>query len=116
VPDYLSTRGATRFLERLERRGMETRVLGTLWTLYRVQVPKHRAMVEGEGGAERALRRQLRPFATVIPHASCIAAAMEPDGQPDSLRAKYTSEFAAMYSQLCSELLRRANGIHRGAA
>ena len=110
IPDRLSVRGSLWLLERLRRLNV-TRItpLGTLWTMYRKQAPVHRHMVEEAKKGSAPLDQLPSPFATVIPNASAIAAAMEPDINPPSFSAKYTPQFARMYRELCAEILGRLN-------
>jgi chromosome partitioning protein len=107
VPDHLSLRGAIHFEERLRDRGITTRVVGTLWTLYRAQVEKHRVVVSL---AARRISRPGRvplPFTTVIPNAAALASAADPDQTFTTVRQKYTPEFARLYENLCDEIASR---------
>jgi chromosome partitioning protein len=107
VPDHLSLRGALSFVERLETKGIDTDVFGTLWTLYRSQVEKHRTVVSLAARGVSKPGKVPRPFKTVVPNASAIAAGAEPGARPVSLRQKYTSEFATLYAGLCDEIVAR---------
>jgi chromosome partitioning protein len=108
IPDHLSLRGALQFVERLETLGIATPVLGTLWTLFRTQVEKHRVIVSLAANRISKPGRVPRPFGTVIPNAAALAAATDPESEPDSLRKKYTPEFMTLYGNLCDELHARA--------
>lgn len=107
VPDHLSLRGALQFVDRLDKHRIHRPVLSTLWTLFRTQVEKHRVIVSL--AAKRVSRpgQVPLPFKTVIPNAAALAFASDPDHEPDTLRKKYTPEFAAMYASLCDELTDR---------
>lgn len=107
VPDNLSIRGAIHFDERLQRKGITTEVLGTLFTLYRVQVDRHRNLVSLAKRRAGRLALLPMPFDTVIPNAAALAGACDPDSQYATLRQKYTPVFAKLYDDLCDEILDR---------
>lgn len=49
-----------------------------------------------------------RPFQTIIPNAAAIAEATEPDQEPVSFSAKYSSKFAQLYRSLSKEIIKRS--------
>jgi len=107
VPDHLSLRGAIQFDKRLQEKGISTRVLGTLWTLYRAQVEKHKVVVSL---ARKRISRPGQvplPFETIIPNAAALAAAADADVAFGTLKQKYSPQFAPLYDFLCDEILRR---------
>ena len=107
VPDHLSLRGAIHFDKRLQEKGITTRVLGTLWTLYRAQIEKHRVVVS------LATKRISRPgqvplpFETIVPNAAALAAAADNDVAFTTTRQKYSLQFGQLYDILVDEILWR---------
>ena len=80
VPDRLSVRGALQFARRLEDKGIDTPVLGTLWTLFRTQVDTHRDIVNRARKDPRQFGNLLaHPSDTVIPNSAAIASASDPE-------------------------------------
>lgn len=107
IPDRLSVRGSLYLLDRIRRMGMKIDQLGTLWSLYRKQNQMHLKIIrEVERGVE-PFGRMPKPFATVIPNASKIAEATEPNRNPKNFNAKYTPAFARLYRSLCQEIVQR---------
>jgi chromosome partitioning protein len=110
VPDRLSVRGSLYLLNRLGAHGYKIAPLGTLWSLYREQNVQHRRIVEGAAARKDRLALLPEPFETVIPNATKIAEAAEPDQHPNSFRAKY-GPFARLYESLCDEVISRSNDL-----
>jgi chromosome partitioning protein len=83
VPDRLSVRGSLYLLDRIAKLGYSRiKPVGTLWSLYREQNHVHRAIVEKSGRRVEPYRKLPLPFKTVIPNATAIADASDPDKQP----------------------------------
>jgi chromosome partitioning protein len=108
IPDRLSVRGSLWLLDRIRRLGMKLEGLGTLWSLYREQNAMHRKIVEVVAKGIDPYKPLPRPFATVIPNASAIAMASEPNRKPRSFAAKYSTPFARLYQDLCEEIVKRS--------
>jgi chromosome partitioning protein len=109
TPDRLSVRGSIYLLGRIQKLGVKISGLGTLWSLYRQQIPLHRQTVEGAAKRTDPYLKQLPlPFQTVIPNAAAIAEATAPDRKPKSFPAKYTPPFAKLYRSLCEEIIQRS--------
>ena len=77
------------------------------FTLYRVQVDKHRNIVSPAKRRAGRLADLPLPFDTVIPNAAALAAACDPDHQFATLRQKYSPTCATLYESLCDEILER---------
>jgi chromosome partitioning protein len=108
VPDRLSVRGSLYLLDRIAKLGYSRiKPVGTLWSLYREQNHVHRAIVEKSGRRVEPYSKLPLPFKTVIPNATAIADASDPDKQPATFRAKYTPPFAKLYERLCREIIFR---------
>ena len=109
VPDRLSVRGATYFLERLQKaKFTKIRGIGTLWSLYRGANSVHRRTVNAAAEGVAPYDRLPPPFQTLIPNATKIAEATEGGRKPRSFREKYTPEFAGLYHRLAGEVVRLA--------
>jgi chromosome partitioning protein len=108
IPDRLSVRGASYLLDRIRRSGAKVRGLGTLWSLYREQNKLHRKVVEHAAKRVEPYNVLPQPFETVIPNATAITDATEPDRKPKSFHAKYTPRFAELYRSLCEEIIQRS--------
>jgi len=87
--------------------GIKIAGLGTLWSLYREQNVMHRKVIKGAGKSAEPYKQLPKPFATVIPNASAIAMASEPNQKPKSFAAKYSTPFARLYHELCEEIVQR---------
>jgi chromosome partitioning protein len=108
VPDRLSVRGSLYLLDRLVTAGFsKIKPVGTLWSLYREQNRVHRATIEKTRQAIDPYRHLPQPFETVIPNATAIADALDPEKAPASFRQKYTPQFAQLYEKLCEEIRSR---------
>jgi chromosome partitioning protein len=108
VPDPLSVRGSLYLLDRIDKLGYSRiKGIGTLWSLNREQIHVHRAIVARAASSDAVLKKLPRPFAAVIPNATAIADATDPQKTPASFKAKYTSPFAKIFIQLCEEIIRR---------
>lgn len=107
IPDRLSVRGSLWLLDRIRRMGVKIDGLGTLWSLYREQNKLHRKVVEAAAGGIEPYNQLPKPFETVIPNAAAIAEASEPNRNPRSFSAKYTTPFAGLYRELCEEIVKR---------
>ena len=107
IPDRLSVRGSLWLLDRIRRLGVKIDGLGTLWSLYREQNAMHRKVVEVAAKSVEPYKQLPKPFATVIPNASAIAMASEPNQKPKSFAAKYSTPFARLYHELCEEIVQR---------
>jgi chromosome partitioning protein len=120
IPDRLSVRGSLWLVDRIRRLGVKLDGLGTLWSLYREQNTLHRKTVEAAAKGVDPYKQLPKPFATVIPNASAIAMASEPNRKPTSFTAKYTSPFARLYHELCEEVVQRCQwqrvAAHRSKA
>ncbi len=111
IPDRLSVRGSLWLADRLRRAGY-TRVegLGTLWSLYRQQNAMHKHTIERAAAGADEFVAMPKPFTTVIPNATAIAHATDPDFEPATFGAKYSPAFAKLYRELSAEILGRLNG------
>jgi cellulose biosynthesis protein BcsQ len=108
VPDRLSVRGSLYLLHRLATSGFsKIKPIGTLWSLYREQNHVHRATIEKTRQATEPYSHLPRPFETLIPNATAIAHALDPEKKPASFCQKYTPQFARLYEQLCEEIQSR---------
>lgn len=108
LPDALSVRGSLQLMERLKSRGYSRiKPLGLLWTMVRVQVRQHRAVIEA------ARRRQGKaadlpvPFDTVIANTSALAGAMNPNKTFHYASVKYPSNVRKPLLSLCDEIEKR---------
>ena len=108
VPDRLSVRGSLWLLDRFQRNGRKIAGLGTLWSLYRRQNAMHKRIVTAVKNGDARLAALPKPFDTIIPNAAAIADATEPDREPHSFNAKYTTPFAKLYRALCEEIVTRS--------
>lgn len=109
VPDRLSVRGSLYLLSRLATLGFRVPGLGTLWSLYRQQNNMHKAVVAAASKGDRRLARLPKPFETIIPNATKIAEATDATAvKPATFTAKYTSQFARLFEDLCEEIVQRA--------
>jgi len=104
IPDELSVRGSFQFLERLRRLGTEVQPLGTLWSMYRANNELHTRTIERARKQDSRDSLLPRPFRTIIPNATAIARAGEPDRNYASFSAKYEVPFARLFQGLCSEI------------
>jgi chromosome partitioning protein len=109
VPDRLSVRGSLWLLDRLRRMNMKIPGLGTLWSLYRKQNAMHRRMVQAVAEGNGIYGTLPRPFETIIPNAAKIAESTEPEIDPHTFNAKYSSEFAKCFRSLTQEIVDRSN-------
>lgn len=109
VPDRLSVRGSLYLVERIQRQGMKIAGMGMLWSLYREQNRIHRKVIEAASKQNEPFDQLPKPFKTIIPNASAIAVATEPDRNPKSFNAKYSPQFAKLYRSLCEEIIQRAH-------
>lgn len=108
VPDRLSVRGSLYLLERIAKFGYTTsKGIGTLWSLYREQNHVHRDVIDRTNKGAELFNRLPRPFETIIPNATAIADATDPDKRPPTFKAKYTPTFAKVYYRLCEEIVAR---------
>jgi hypothetical protein len=89
-----------------------------LWSLYREQNKIHRKFVNAAAKGTKPLDDLPKPFETIIPNATAIAEAAEPDHDTKSFTAKYSQPFAKLYRSLCEEIVQRtqwqaaqANGV-----
>jgi chromosome partitioning protein len=108
IPDRLSVRGSIHLLDRIRRMGSKVRGLGILWSLYRDQIAMHRKVIEVVAKGAEPYSQLPKPFKTVIPNASKIAEASEPDRNHKSFGSKYTPQFAPLYRALCAEIVERS--------
>lgn len=111
IPDHLSVRGVLRLQERLAKKGMKCPPLGTLWTLFRAQVERHRNIISLVDRRAGRLGGVPVAFKAVIPNAAAIAGAVENGGPHASFVAKYTRPFARLYLELCGEIEARFRGL-----
>ncbi len=109
VPDRLSVRGSLHLLNRLEKSGLRTKSIGTLWSLYREQNHAHRDYVERGISQLDSLNGLPKPFETIIPNAVAIGDASDPQKTPPTFKAKYTSKFATLFGELCEEIIKRTD-------
>jgi chromosome partitioning protein len=93
IPDRLSVRGSLHLLNRIRRSGFKIEGLGTVWSLYREQNGLHRRMVDVVSRRVVPFDQLPKPFETIIPNATAIAEATEPDRKPRLFNAKYTPPF-----------------------
>jgi chromosome partitioning protein len=107
IPDRLSVRGATILLDRIARNRLKIRGLGTLWSLYRDQNSIHRRIIEATARGEEPYDQLLLPFETIIPNATAITEASEPNTIHHSFKAKYRPIFSRLFSSLCDEIIDR---------
>jgi chromosome partitioning protein len=118
VPDRLSVRGSLLLQGRIRSLGVKIRGLGTLWSLYREQNKIHRKFVDAAAKGSKPLDALPKPFEIIIPNATAIAEAAEPDHDTKTFTAKYSQPFAKLYRSLCEEIVQRtkwhaaqANGV-----
>ncbi len=104
VPDHLSVRGVLRLQERLAKKGMKCPPLGTLWTLFRTQVERHRHIISLVHKRAGHLGGVPEAFEAVIPNAAAIASAVESVGPHASFVSKYSRPLARLYLGLCQEI------------
>lgn len=105
IPDALSLRGSQELIRRVTAGYKATKPLGTVWTLYREQNEIHRRVVD----AKIRSSDLPTPFKTIIPNATDIARATEPQSAHKSLSAKYSPKFAAIFKSLAAEVVARSN-------
>jgi chromosome partitioning protein len=108
IPDRLSVQGSLLLMERIRKMGLKVEGLGTLWSLVRDQNKMHGKIVEAASKSTEPFDQLPKPFKTIIPNASAITAASEPNSNPKSFTTKYTPQFAKLYRSLCSEILQRS--------
>lgn len=111
IPDRLSVRGSLYLLDRIRAKGYATLPLGTLWTLYRSQNALHKRIIDAATAGKDPFDKLPKPFATIIPNASAIAEATEPDQTPSTFRQKYTYNFAGLFESLCEEIITRVKAL-----
>jgi chromosome partitioning protein len=113
VPDLLSVRGSLYLLDRLDTsKFSKIKPFGTLWSLYREQNKVHRATIEKTKLGTGPYSHLPPPFETVIPNATAIAEALDPERRPASFKEKYTPPFAKLYEGLCEEIVSRIERKH----
>jgi chromosome partitioning protein len=108
IPDRLSVRGSLWLMERIRKMGFKLEGLGTLWSLVRDQNKTHGKIVDAASKGIEPFGQLPKPFKTIIPNASAITAASEPNCHPKSFTTKYTPQFAKLYRNLCAEILERS--------
>lgn len=111
IPDRLSVRGSLWLVERIRKLNVKIPALGLLWTLYRVQNPVHRKILESSEAGVAPFDQLPVPFSTVIPNAASIAEASEVDHIGCTFTARYGSRFAGLYRDLCGEILTRCRRL-----
>jgi chromosome partitioning protein len=104
IPDHLSVRGVLHLQARLAKRGTKCPALGTLWTLFRAQVERHRSIVGLVKKRTGRLGSVPAAFEAVIPNAAAIAHAVENEETHANFVSKYTRPFASLYLNLCQEI------------
>jgi chromosome partitioning protein len=107
LPDRLSVRSSIWLRDRVRRANVKTRGLGTLWSMHRVQNAMHRKTIEAAGRGVYPYSELVQPFHTVIPNAAAIAQATEPGVTWETFTEKYTAKFAALYRDVCKEIIDR---------
>jgi chromosome partitioning protein len=109
VPDRLSVRGSLHLLDRIRRLGLsKIKPLGTLWSLYRDQNSMHSRIIEAVEKKTAPYDSLPQPFATIIPNATAIAQATEPNQSHTSFTVKYSSKFGKLFRSLCDEIVQRS--------
>lgn len=70
----------------------------------------HKSIVKAAGRSEPFFERLPKPFKTIIPNATKIAEATDPEAspQPGSFSAKCASPFAKLFEAVCDEIVKRA--------
>lgn len=111
IPDRLSVRGSMWLVDRIRKLNVKIPALGLLWTLYRVQNPVHRKILESCQAREAPFDSLPAPFETVIPNAASIAEASEPDHVGFTFTARYGTRFARLYRELGDEILTRCENL-----
>jgi chromosome partitioning protein len=108
IPDRLSIRGSLYLLSRMKNRGY-TRIkcLGTLWSMVRVQVKKHKQIMTLVHHQEGEYGLMPRPFKTMIPNMSAIADAMDSQQEFATFSDKYKGQSARLFGMLCKEIAER---------
>ena len=104
LPDHLSVRGSVQFIDRLQRLGTRIKPLGTLWSMYRANNELHARNIEKVRQRWKDSSILPCPFKTVIPNATAIARASEPERNWPSFSAKYEPPFARLFQVLCAEI------------
>lgn len=107
VPDRLAVRGAFALMDRIRQARHRIQPLGTLWSMYRVQVSLHKKIVIHAAQRQAPLDVLPEPFFTVIPNATKIAESAEPEMAHLDFRQKYSPQIAQLYEKLCLEILER---------
>ncbi|MDX9753840.1 MAG: ParA family protein [bacterium] len=108
IPDRLSIRGSLYLLNRMKKRGYtRIRCLGTLWSMVRVQVAKHKEIMRLVQDSLGEYSQMPIPFTTIIPNMGAIADAMDTQTEYKSIKEKYKGESARLFSQLCKEIAER---------
>lgn len=114
IPDRLSVRGSLYLLSRLRMRGYKKiRCLGTLWSMVRVQVAKHRNIMNWVAQKRDEYGIIPEPFHTVIPHMSAIANAMDYLKGYSSFHTKYQRKPSAIFEKICAEVEERIQNNHK---
>jgi chromosome partitioning protein len=110
VPDRISVRGACWLQKRIQETASRKEALGLVWTLYRPQNERHSTTMSVVGklaGKEDTKLGCLPPaFKTIIPNATAIVRALDEMKPVASLKAKYTSEFAGVFTSLAHEVVK----------
>jgi len=104
VPDRLSIRGCISLIDRVRRTGIKTQPLGILWSLFRKQDRIHCKHVSDAQSMKGVFRVLPKSFKTVIPNAAPIAKAFQNSENFHSHSAKYTTNGARLFNQLCQEI------------
>lgn len=108
IPDRLSLRGSMYLLNRMKKRGY-TRIkcLGTLWSMVRVQVAKHKQIMQHVQEGYEEYQIMPRPFNTIIPNMAAIADAMDSNKEFKTFNDKYKGESSKLFRRLCMEIAER---------
>ncbi len=108
IPDRLSVRGSLYLQERLRLRGYKKiRCLGTLWSMVRIQVAKHKNIIKWVEQQKDEYANLPPSFNTIIPNMSSIANAMDFLKNYSSFQAKYQSKPSKLFQKLCLEIEER---------
>lgn len=114
IPERLSVRGSLWLMERIRKHGLKLAGMGTLWSLYREQNKMHSTIVGAVASGDEHYGCLPMPFKTIIPNASAITAASQPNSRPESFTAKYTPQFSKLYRSLCAEIIQRTEANRFG--
>lgn len=112
VPDRLSVRGSLTLIDRLSKRGFtRTQCLGTLWSMFRKQIPRHVRTIQESRLKEGVYACLPQPFNTVIPNMSVIADALDCRDDVGTFPEKYRYQSAGLFFSLCREIEERIETI-----